>query len=122
MCPSIEGENTTPGMLVTAADCAGLQPERASDAQTIGGAYQALLPSAIFKAVSPPPCSGSRILRRVSNGSLGRVLPADVVAAYTRWPSVAIPHLTPTPGPTFASRSAIRTCHSSSPFLSGSSA
>src|SRR5215475_15198795 len=122
MWPSIEGENTTPGMLVTAADWAGLHPERASGAQTIGGAYQVLLPSDTRKAVSPPPCCGSRILRRVSKGSLGRVRPEDDVAAYTRWPSVAMPHWTPTLGPTFGARSAIRTCHSSSPSFSGSNA
>src|SRR5436853_258736 len=44
--PSIEAENTTPGIAVTAADCAGLQPDGAFGAQTIGGAYQTLVPNA----------------------------------------------------------------------------
>src|SRR6202162_997141 len=78
---SIEGENTRPGIPVTAADWAGLQPDGAFGTQTIGGAYQTLLPSSTRSAVRPPPCWGSKILRRVSSGSVGGVRPEEDVAA-----------------------------------------
>src|ERR1051326_112385 len=53
--PSIDAENTTPGIEVTAADCAGLQPEGALGAHITGGAYQTLAPSRTASAVRPPP-------------------------------------------------------------------
>src|SRR5215470_17481828 len=58
-CPSTEPENTTPGIAVTAADCAGEQLIR-SAAQGDGFALQTILP--VFRSMPcrPPPFFGSR--------------------------------------------------------------
>src|ERR1044071_3929206 len=52
--PSIAPENTTPGIAVTAAGCAGLQPGRGG-AHGVPGATQAFDPSSTSSAVRPPP-------------------------------------------------------------------
>src|SRR5687768_100365 len=119
MCPSVDVANTAPGIAVTAPGCDGLQPAGASLGQGAAEACQSLLPSAILRAVNPPPCRGSRTNRRVSKVlEVVRVRPTSDTAAYTRWPSKAIPHCTPPfvpPRPT-------RVRHRISPFFSGSSA
>src|SRR5580765_4587838 len=56
-CPSTDPENTTPGMELTAADCAGLQ--RLRSPQPAGGVYQARSPLSSLNANIPPPCLGS---------------------------------------------------------------
>src|SRR6185436_16581315 len=66
-CPSTEPEKTTPGIAVTAADCAGLQPGLALQAG--GAAYQLRVPSSTRSAVRPPPSCGLRVKRAGSSGS-----------------------------------------------------
>src|SRR6516164_1150339 len=56
-CPSSDPENATPGMALTAADCAGLQ--RGLDPQSAGGVYQTRSPLSRRSANIPPPCFGS---------------------------------------------------------------
>src|SRR5207244_2356519 len=56
-CPSRDPEKTTPGMTVTAADCAGLQPLRVSG-HGGGSARHSCFPSASCNASSPPPPFG----------------------------------------------------------------
>src|SRR3954452_8762413 len=99
MWPSLDPENTTPGIAVTAADCAGLHPDGAFAAQGMPGVDHTVRPSEIANAVSPPPTAGSKTKRLVSSGSVGLLLTGSEAAAYTRRPSVAMPHCTPPVGP-----------------------
>src|SRR5271154_3762981 len=57
-CPSTDPENATPGIAVTAADCAGLQ-RFLSAGQGTGGVYHTRLPVARLSANMPPPRFGS---------------------------------------------------------------
>ena len=57
MCPSTDPENATPGIALTAADCAGLQ--RCRVPHPGGGVYQTRSPSSSRSANMPPPCFGS---------------------------------------------------------------
>jgi len=61
--PSTEPENATPGIAVTAADCAGLQRGRVP--HPAGGVYQTRWPSLRRSANMPPPCFGSASVRVV---------------------------------------------------------
>src|SRR6185436_6832433 len=56
-CPSTEPEKTTPGIAVTAADCAGLQ--RARVPHDAGGVYHTRWPVCRLNANRPPPVLGS---------------------------------------------------------------
>src|SRR5262249_31451152 len=60
--PSTEPENTTPGIAVTAADCAGEQLVR-SAAHGNGLALQTIFPVFKSSACRPPPLFGSRTVR-----------------------------------------------------------
>jgi hypothetical protein len=64
-------------------------------------------------AVTPPPVPGSRM-----RAAAVRVTTASDVAAYTRVPSLAMPHCTPPWIPPLATRE----CHTTFPRLSGSNA
>src|SRR4051812_44674772 len=61
-CPSIEPENTAPGIAVTAADCAGEQFVRVA-AHGVGLAVHSIFPVRRFNAKSPPPFLGSNCRR-----------------------------------------------------------
>src|SRR6187455_2355860 len=52
--PSAAPENTTPGIAVNAADCAGLQPRPGAHTGACGGVYQARCPVARSTACKPP--------------------------------------------------------------------
>src|SRR5258708_35238098 len=52
--PSIAPENTTPGINVTGAICAGVQPYFPRQAGFSGSAYQTFSPVVSFSANSPP--------------------------------------------------------------------
>ena len=111
-------ENTTPGIAVTAAGCAGLQPGRGG-AHGVPGATQTLAPSSTSSAVSPPPCVGDSgaLPMPAAPPMLPACRPTSDTAAYTRWPSLAMPHCTPPlvpPAPT-------RVCHRMRPPSAGSS-
>src|SRR4051812_16800498 len=54
MAPSAEPENTTPGIEVSAADWAELQPGPALHTAVCGGAYHARWPVIRFTACKPP--------------------------------------------------------------------
>src|SRR5262249_26522386 len=56
-CPSTDPENTTPGIALTAADCAGLQRGRLPHSGA--GVYQTRSPSFRRSANMPPPAFGS---------------------------------------------------------------
>src|SRR5262245_45771506 len=56
-CPSIDPDNTTPGITVTAADCAGLHPLRPSG-HAGGSVRQICFPSVSWYAINPPPSLG----------------------------------------------------------------
>src|SRR5690242_1651393 len=58
--PSSDGENTTPGIRVSAADWPGLHPGRGGSQGWLG-ANQAFEPSSRCRAVSPPPFAGSNV-------------------------------------------------------------
>src|SRR5215469_13601435 len=89
MCPSSDPENTTPGMAVTAADCAGLQNNLPP--QEGGGAAQIFSPVTMLMATNPPPMFGSRI--RFSPCSKDRLVKdMSELATYIFTPSVAEPH------------------------------
>ena len=60
MCPSTDPENATPGIALTAADCAGLQRSRPLHAAG-GGVYHTRWPVSSRSANIPPPCFGSGI-------------------------------------------------------------
>src|SRR5262249_24335149 len=68
-CPSTEPENTTPGIAVTAADCAGEHSVRAA-AHGEGFALQTILPVFKSRACSPPPWLGFRTTR-IPCGAVG---------------------------------------------------
>ena len=57
MWPSTEPENATPGIALTAADCAGLQRGRVP--QPGGGVDHSISPSSRRSANMPPPRFGS---------------------------------------------------------------
>src|SRR5881628_1721082 len=90
MCPSTEPENATPGIALTAADCAGLQ--RLRSPQSAGGVYQTRSPLSSRSANMPPPALGSGsdpwllgiVVRTISDN-----------ATYTFDWSAAEPHCTP---------------------------
>src|ERR1035438_1235755 len=91
--PSSAPENTTPGIAVTAADCAGLQPLILQPLPGDGVSHT-FSPVAIFNANIPPPTSGLG-----PNPSLAPILEASVIctpksdsAAYTVSESAAGPH------------------------------
>src|SRR5687767_9068065 len=54
--PSNDPENTTPGITVSAADCAALQPRPAAQATGGGAAVHSGAPVATFTACRPPGC------------------------------------------------------------------
>src|SRR5215471_10621410 len=85
--PSTAPENTTPGITVTAADCAGLQEGRSP--QTAGGAAQTFAPVSGFKANKPPPALGSAVMRPIPDE---RVWEISETATYMFLPSYADPH------------------------------
>src|SRR5579859_488356 len=58
MCPSIEPRNATPGIKVTGAGCAALQPGVETHAGFVGGVDQRIFPSVRRTATKPPPASG----------------------------------------------------------------
>src|SRR5262245_1893733 len=95
-CPSTEPENTTPGIPVTAADCAGEQSVR-SAAHGDGLALQTIFPVFKSRAWRPPPLLGSRTDRkpcgRVGSGLL--LMPMSEMATKTFSPSDADPHWLP---------------------------
>src|SRR5215472_3688326 len=95
MWPSTDPEKTTPGMMVTAADCAGLQNARPS--QEGGFAAQILSPVTILIANSPPPLLGSRT-RRSPRSNEGLVKEMSELATYILRPSDAEPHWIPPSG------------------------
>jgi len=107
--------NTTPGRR-HGRGLRGLQPEGASSLQTIGGAYQTLLPSEMRSAVNPPPCwdqNVAPVIQRI----LGGVRPATTsrrTLSGHRSPCPLHAHGREAPGNCVA----MRTCHSSAPFLS----
>src|SRR5215471_11951569 len=97
--PSRELENTTPGIAVTAADCAGLHGRRVP--QPGGGVCHMRSPLSTRSANMPPPLVGStsdtascppliRVLRNSMSDS----------SAYILRPSVADPHWMPPTVPT----------------------
>jgi hypothetical protein len=55
--PSAPPENTTPGIEVSAADCAGLQPRPGVQTGACGGVNQARWPVARSTACKPPGAS-----------------------------------------------------------------
>ena len=63
MCPSTEPENATPGMSLTAADCAGLQ--RGQSPQLGAGVDQTGRPLSRRHANIPPPSFGSGLVARL---------------------------------------------------------
>src|SRR5688572_27776030 len=77
--PSFDPENTTPGMTVTAADCAAVQPRPAAQTGFAGAAYQARSPVARLTACRPPGC--------------GEVM--SDTPKYARSPSAEAPHSIP---------------------------
>src|SRR5262245_53195341 len=92
-CPSKEPENTTPGIAVTAADCAGEQSVRSAPHGN-GFALQTIFPVFRSRAWSPPPFFGSRV-RRKPCGTVGSGLPpspTSEIATYIFSPSDAEPH------------------------------
>src|SRR6185503_3254109 len=111
-CPSTDPENATPGIALTAADCAGLQ--RGLSPQGGGGVYQMRSPVSTRSANMPPPRRGSAAVAIV----LGSVIrPMSDSATYAVVRSAAEPHCTPPivpPSPTL-------TCQSTLPSASGSS-
>src|SRR5215472_15281647 len=113
--PSSELENTTPGMAVTAADCAGLHGRRVP--QPGGGVCQMRSPLSTRSAKRPPPFVGSTS-ETASLPPLILVLRNSMSdnAAYILRPSVAEPHWMPPTVPPLPSRD----CHSIFPRLSGS--
>src|ERR1700686_2123467 len=116
--PSTDPENTTPGMAVSAADCAGLQP--GVELHGGGAAYHAFRPSFRSSAVKPPPSVGFNVNRAGSFGSpsLFGMRTTSETAAYTWRSSLAIPHCTPPFTPPLPTRA----CQTISPFFAGSSA
>src|SRR3984957_10643176 len=113
-CPSSEGENTTPGISVSAADWPGLQPGRGGSHGWLG-AYHAFEPSSRCSAVRPPPLAGSNVAP--PTGPAVFITPeTSETAAYTFCPSLAMPHCTPPFRPPFPTR----VCHNIFPFASGS--
>src|SRR5260370_3959233 len=56
-CPSLDPENTTPGITVTAADCAGLHGRRSPHPGD--GVFQSTSPVVKPTANKPPPACGS---------------------------------------------------------------
>src|SRR6185436_7613408 len=119
MCPSIDPENTTPGMTVTAPGCAGLHPGRGG-AHCGAAANQTFEPSSALRAVSPPPCTPSSSALPI--GAPPPTPPGGRTTSdtdtYTLRPSLAMPHCTPPFVPPFPTR----VCQSSFPWFDGSSA
>src|SRR4029450_6498809 len=76
-CPSIDPENTTPGIAVTAADWAGEQLVRPST-QGDRLALQTILPDFRSSACSPPPFSGSRTDRNPSGNVESGLVPSPM--------------------------------------------
>src|SRR5581483_1089892 len=113
-CPSTEPEKTTPGIAVTACDCAGLQPGRGGS-HGFGAANQILVPSAGRNAVNPPPFAGSNFAPPMAPPGFSTPAKSEV-AAKTDCPSLAIPHCTPP----FFPPSPTRVCQRILPFASGS--
>src|ERR1039458_673529 len=115
MWPSTPPENTTPGIAVTAADCAGLQPGLT---QPGCGVCQAIPPVSIFSAVRPPPTFGSNSYGTPKTesrpatdpGGAARLRTSDS-ATYTFFASAADPHCTPPRLPPWPTR----TCQRSLP-------
>src|SRR5271169_3021566 len=58
-CPSTDPENTTPGIIVAGAICAGLHPALPLQAGSAGAAYQTFSPVAMLSANNPPPGPGT---------------------------------------------------------------
>src|SRR5271154_6837528 len=82
-CPSIEPENTTPGIAETAADCAALQPLVNGTQLGFGaGVFHTSSPVASFSAYRPGAASGGRAT-------------TSETATYIRSLSAAEPHSTP---------------------------
>src|SRR5579871_4331230 len=113
-CPSSELENTTPGIAVTAPDCAGLQGRRLP--QPGGGVCQIRSPLSTRSAKIPPPLVESTS-DTASLPPLTRVLRNSMSesAAYIFRPSVAEPHWMPPTVPPLPRRD----CHSTWPLRSG---
>src|SRR5579862_8384497 len=116
MWPSTDPENTTPGMAVTAADCAGLQGMRSP--QPAGGVYQTFLPLSRLNAKMPPPFLGlasvadtSPLATRVWLSKGSGIRSRSETATYTLEASAAEPHCTPPKVPPLPTR----TCQSTSP-------
>jgi hypothetical protein len=72
-CPSTDPECTTPGIAVTAWDCAGLHTGFGTHG--CGAAYHTLSPFDVRRAVSPPPCLGS------SGNPKGMIVPGGAFLA-----------------------------------------
>src|SRR5262245_16946033 len=89
-CPSTDPENTTPGMALTAADCAGLQRFRVPHGG--GGVNHTRSPLSRRSANKPPPTLGSGSVA-VLFLMLNR--PMSDSATYTLDSSAADPHCTP---------------------------
>src|SRR5262249_13691490 len=86
--PSIDGENTTPGMTVIAADCAPLQPRPALHFTGGGGVNHARSPVASLTAWRPP----------------GVGLLPSATGKYACSASTAAPHSMPPSAPPFPAR------------------
>src|SRR5580692_8197902 len=106
MCPSTAPENTTPGIAVIAADCAGLQLGRSP--HTGGGADQTFLPVAASSANNPPPALGSTSSGFPVVNSLRRKS-ISLSATYMFFPSLAEPHWIPPSAPPLPTRVSHRT-------------
>ena len=78
--PSAEPANTTPGIDVSAADCAALQPGPLPQTGGSGGAYQRRWPVARSTACTPP----------------GAGVSWSATAKYARSPSLVAPQTPPT--------------------------
>src|ERR1700685_2347818 len=102
MCPSMDPRNATPGINVTGAGCAALQPGVDTHAGFGADADHSIFPSARRRAASPPPASG---------------LPGSQseIPKYALLSSLAPPQITPPCGPP---RETL-VCHSTFPELSG---
>src|SRR5215831_8451762 len=100
--PSFDPEKMTPGMTVSAADCAALQPRPLPHFAATGAAIHTRSPDVRATACRPP--------------GFGRVM--SDTAKYACVPSTADPHSIPPSTPP----SPARYCQTTSPCLSGSNA